>query len=167
MGKGSKPKKQKAKNKAAPQQAISQIAVIDTNTNRPTDQRRGRGTWANPQGAMKSHQPVVDLASDMVGALHVAKQITDSQEQAARLFQRLRRAYLAELPEVEGFRSCIAPHVPGYDDSDGNPAVIAAYRTVEGKLTFRQRTELLHVCDDGKRPYAMDILRVALDLIGG
>ena len=48
-----------------------------------------QGKWAKPQGLDKRSQPMVDLASDMIGALYQSKQINTSQEQAARTFQEL------------------------------------------------------------------------------
>lgn len=134
---------------------------------RPSEWRRRRGVWADPTGSAKSTQPTVDLAADMIGALHCAKRITDAQEQAARTFQQARRAYIAELPDVAGYKSCISTSVPGYDDSDGDAQVIAAYRSIERLLTMRERSEVLRVCEDNDKPSRLETLHNALDKIGG
>jgi hypothetical protein len=134
---------------------------------RPTDQRKARGTWAEPKGIGKHMLPVIDLASDMIGQLFQAKHISSAQEQAARHYQELREAYLAELPEVRGYKSCIAMSAPGHDESDGDPQTIAAYRSMERKLSFAQRRELTRVCDMNEKPRNLDFLRSALDAIGG
>jgi len=68
---------------------------------------------------------------------------------------------------VQGFKSCIAGTVPGYDDGDGDPAIIAEYRSMEARLSRSQRIEVLHVCEDGNRPRQVDLLRAALDVVSG
>ena len=132
---------------------------------RPTAQRRLHGTWADPQGSMKSQQPCVDMASDAVGHLFIAKLISSSQEQAARLFQKLRLAYMAEFPEISGFKSCLDGAISSHDEGDGNKAVMDAYRDIEKKLTRPQRSEVLRVCDAGEMPSALELLRSGLNAI--
>jgi hypothetical protein len=132
---------------------------------RPNAMRKSRGMWAIPKGMGKHEQPAVDMASDMIGVLYVGRQISSQQEQAARLYQELRAAYLAELPDVRGYKSCLAGSVPGYDDGDGNPEVIAAFRSLEKRLTMPQRREMLIVCDMDERPRNIETLRAALDAI--
>lgn len=134
---------------------------------RPTKERKSRGTWAEPQGGVKSQQPIVDLAHDRIGQLHVDRKITTSQEQAARSWQWLRAKYLAEMPEISGYKSCLAGSVPGYDDGDGDAVVIAAYRAMERSLSLPQRRMMLLVCDMNERPPNIEILRAALDVIAG
>lgn len=134
---------------------------------RPTDERMARGNWRLPQGMGKNEQPVIDTSSDIIGQLHDAGRITSGQEQAARHWQALRAAYIAELPDVAGFKSCIAGSVPGFDDGDGDAAVIYEYRRMESRLTRSQRLEVLHVCEDGYRPRDIAVLRSALGAIGG
>ncbi len=136
-------------------------------SNRPTDERRAHGSWAEPQGGQKSRQPVIDLAVDAIGRLLVQNKISSAQEQAARQYQQLRAAYLAEFPDIGGYKSCLAGGTPGYDDGDGNAAVIAEYRRMEGRLNLMQRRELLWVCDMGNRPTNLVLLRKALDILGG
>ena len=132
---------------------------------RPNALRKSRGMWAIPKGMGKHEQPAVDMASDMIGVLYVGRQISSQQEQAARLYQELRAAYLAELPDVRGFKSCLAGSVPGFDDSDGCAETIAAFRGLEKRLTHPMRREMLIVCDMNERPRNIETLRAALDVI--
>jgi len=115
---------------------------------RPTPERMAQGEWAMPQGNMKSQQPIVDMACDTIGRLFASRQINGSQEQAARSFQEAREAFKRELPDISGFKSCIAGSVPGYDDGDGDQSVLDRYRGLERKLTRHQRVELVRACDD-------------------
>ena len=140
---------------------------LSVDPERPTSQRKARGTWAEPKGMGKHDLPVIDLASDMIGQLYTARQITGAQEQAARHFQELRAAYLAELPDVRGYKSCLAGSVPGFDDGEGCAQTIAAYRGIERRLTQPMRREMLLVCDMNERPRNIETLRAALDAIGG
>lgn len=145
---------------------LAATVIQDRQSNRPTPERMSRGKWAEPQGPKKSDQPIVDTQADMIAVLHAQGQISDGQEQAARHFQALRTAYLAELPDVKGYRSCIDPSVPGFDDGDGDPAVIAEYRGLERKLSYPQRRELLAVCESDQMRCNNEILRQALDVVG-
>jgi hypothetical protein len=122
-----------------------------------------RGCWH----VAAKDAPAVDIAADMVGQLRAAQQITQSQEQAARTWQQLRAAYLAELPEISGYRSCIDPSVPGFDDSDGDPVVIERYREVERALGQQGRRIMLWVCEADERPYDLRLLKWALDVVEG
>lgn len=135
---------------------------------RPTPERKRRGEWAEPTGTMKAEQPAVDMAADMVGLLYHRKLINVAQEQAARAFQAARADYLSELPDIAGYKSCIAGSIPGYDDGDGDPAIIARYRALEA-LVGRGRTILLSVCEEGRVPSVAGLhrLRAALDAISG
>ena len=132
---------------------------------RPTPERRRHGVWTEPRGIGKHEIPTVDVAADMVGLLFHRQTISSSQEQAARVFQAARLAYLTELPEVSGYKSCIAGEVPGFDDGDGDPEVIERYRDIERAVGREGRTELLWVCEDGQKPRRIDVLRWALDVI--
>jgi hypothetical protein len=132
---------------------------------RPTAERMARGVWTEPKGMGKNEIPVTDLAADMIGLLLIRRIITDSQEQAARTFQAARLAYLAELPEISGYKSCIAGDVPGYDDGDGCAETIERYRKIERAVGIAGRRELLHVCEEGQKPHKVDVLRWALDAI--
>ena len=88
---------------------------------------------ARPQGPDKRSQPMVDLASDMIGQLYQSKQISTAQEQAARTFQELWAAYRSEIGAAE-YRSCLAGGVGAHDDSDGNPAVCAAWNSLCNRI---------------------------------
>ncbi len=170
MGKGSKPKKVKAKQKAAPQQEQVAVLAQPDGDNRPTQQRQAKGRWAKPQGAMKSAQPFVDLASDAIGQMHQLNLLSKGEEQAARQFQAARAAYLQELPDISGYRSCISGSVPGYDDSDGDPLVIKEYRRLEKLIGLRDRSLVLASCEEGHVPNTWDglvRLKVALGRIAG
>jgi len=138
---------------------------LSVKAERPNALRKSRGMWAIPKGMGKHEQPAVDMASDMIGVLYVGRQISSQQEQAARLYQELRAAYLAELPDVRGYKSCLAGSVPGYDDTDGNAEVIAAFRSLEKRLTQPMRREMLIVCGMDERPRNIETLRAALDAI--
>jgi hypothetical protein len=173
-------KKQKRQQKAQERQKLRQAVTLlqkgelpasgteiglSVESSRPTSERKSRGTWAEPQGMGKHERPVVDLASDEIGRLYQAGRITGSQEQAARLYQELRAAYLAELPDVRGYKSCLAGSVPGYDDSDGDAQIIASWRKMEARMNLAQRREMLIVCDMEQRPRSIEMLRAALDAI--
>lgn len=151
MARGKKTKRRK--NKAAP---IEQTPEAPDRAERPTDHRLARGVWAKPQGAMKSAQPFVDMASDAVGRLHHAGLINNAEEQAARQFQAARQAYLEELPDISGFKSCIAGGIPGYDDGDGDPRVIEEYRRLEKLVGLRDRSLVIAVCEEGHVPSTWD-----------
>lgn len=134
---------------------------------RPTPERMARGVWTEPKGMGKNEIPVTDVTSDMVGLLLHCRQITGGQEQAARTFQAARLAYMAELPEISSFKSCLHNEVPGFDDGDGDAQVIERYRDIERAVGINGRRELLHVCEENQRPRKLDVLRLALDVIGG
>ena len=125
-----------------------------------------KGVWTQPKGMGKNEIPVTDIASDTIGLIHYRGQITSRQEQAARSFQAIRAAYLAELPEISGYKSCIAGDVPGHDDGDGDPVVIARYRKIERELGKQGRVEMLLVCADNEQPRSIELLRWALDVVG-
>ena len=134
---------------------------------RPTPERMARGTWAEAKGVVKSLQSITDLAHDVVGQLHCAKQITDRQEQAARSYQELRARFLEELPEVTGYKSCLAGGSGGYDASDGNAATIRDIRALERSVGMIGSSELHHVCAMDNPPRNLSILRQALDAVAG
>ena len=134
---------------------------------RPTAERTAHGVWTVPQGIGKASRPVTDLASDQVGRLYQAGKISWEQEQAARHFQATRAAYLAELPDVREYKSCLAGAVPGFDDGDGDALVIAAYRRMEKAMSLAQRREVLRVCDQGDAPSNLHYLQSGLDALAG
>ncbi len=132
---------------------------------RPTPERMARGVWAEPVGAIKSQQPVVDIAHDMIGRLHCEKRITGAQEQAARSYQETCAAYLAEMPDIGGYKSCLNGGTGGHDDSDGDPAIFAAMRSLERRVGIIGSAELYRVCIAGDHPRNIKILRNALDAV--
>jgi len=161
----------KAKRQFKAEPIETDIAVMpvprESRTARPTPERLAQGTWATPQGVGKHMQPMVDLASDMIGVLYQTKQINTSQEQAARLFQELRAAYLSELG-TKGYGSCLADNQTGYDGGDGNPEVIAAYRKLEDRIGRINTACLILECDRGPtdRPISMRAIKAALNAVG-
>ena len=157
--KGSKRKAKKAKQQPEP-------LARGKSAERPTPERMARGVWTKPTGMGKNEIPVTDLTSDMVAILHYRRIITTGQEHAARTFQAARLAYIAELPEVSGYKSCISGDVPGFDDGDGDPVIIERYRDIERAVGLAGRRELLHVCEENHKPRNIDLLRWALDVIG-
>ena len=135
---------------------------------RPTAERIMQGKWATPQGLDKRSQPMVDLASDMIGALYQSKQINTSQEQAARTFQELWAAYRSEIGASE-FRSCLAGGVGAHDDGDGNPAVYAAWYSLCNRIgrisvaAIKMNVER----NAGEKPVNLQALKSALDRVAG
>lgn len=133
---------------------------------RPTKERMMQGKWARPQGPDKRSQPMVDLASDMIGQLYQSKQINTAQEQAARTFQELWAAYRSEIGAAE-YRSCLAGGVGAHDDSDGNPAVCAAWNSLCNRIgrvsvaAIKMNVER----QAGERPINLDALKSALDRV--
>ena len=155
MGKGSRAKKPRVKFK--PRELSKDVATGQPPpprgaAERPTDERKARGVWIEPQGAMRAAQPTVDVANDAVGRMYERKLIGKAEEQAARRFQEIRAAYIAEMPDIAQFKSCIAGSVPGYDDGDGNPAILAAYRKIERTMTPAQRSLVIALCEGGHVP---------------
>ena len=135
-------------------------------TARPTPERLAKGTWAEPQGMGKDMQPIVDLASDMIGVLFESRKITGTQEQAARTFQQIYAAYLEELGVI-GFKSCLAGSIKGHDESDGDPEKIAAYRSLEKRIGRLKMACLRIECDKlpNQHPQSLTALRQALDAV--
>lgn len=175
MAKARSKRKQKQQERARKRFTIL-AAAANTNTPeeapviqdpfRPTPERRRHGKWADPQGQGKAFQPVVDLAPDMIGSLYQSGKISTSQEQAARLFQELRAAFVAELG-TSGYGSCLADNTQGYDASDGNPEAIARYRTLEDRIGVLMTQTLTVECDKGPsdKPWDLAVLRNALDCV--
>jgi hypothetical protein len=135
-------------------------------TNKPTTERRARGVWADPKRADAKTAAPVDLASDMIGALYMAKKLTTSQEQAARAWQGLREGYVSELG-VSGYKSCLAGSSAGHDDSDGNPEAVKAYRSIEKRIGRIASACLIRETEklSGDKPYDLNVLRNALNVV--
>jgi len=115
------------------EQVIAIRTVCKRQSMKPTAERRAHGVWVEG----KADQPDVDMASDMAGSLFHRREITEQQLEAARAFQEVRAAYVAELG-VAGYKSCLAGGVGGHDEGDGNPEVFKAYRHITRKLSKPQ-----------------------------
>ena len=102
-------------------------------SNKPTPERQSRGVWVKG----KEYQPDVDRASDMAGVLYHKREINQAQLEAARAFQEVRAAYVAEIGTF-GYKSCLAGGFGGHDESDGNPEVFKAYRHFTRPLAKQQ-----------------------------
>jgi len=144
-------------------QTIALRAVSKRQSMKPTPERKARGVWVDGKDA----QPDVDLAEDLAGTLFHARQISDRQLEAARQFQEIRAAYIAEFA-VPGYKSCLAGGVGGHDEGDGNPEAFRAYRKITKPLNREQLTALergldLSPCDAGR--VTVWKLRDALDAI--
>lgn len=173
MGKGDKTRKrserraQKQSVKTAYGVQRQAVAAPVAEAERPTPERMRRGVWNVPKGQGAKERAVTDMAEDMIGQLLTAQVISKPQEEAARRWQELRLAYMAEFPETSGFKSCISPDVPGYDDGDGNPEVIEAYRSAEKALGREAMREVIRVCEDNQKPSRVWLLRWALEAFRG
>lgn len=149
-------------------QPKEEITLRTAPTTRPTAERLRQGTWAEPSGMGKDMQPIVDLASDMIGQLFQTRQINAAQEQAARTFQEARAAWLAEF-ELAGFKSCLAGGQAGYDASEGNPEAKANYQAIEKRIGMVKTAILEIECEKlaGAKPNSLIALRRALDAMAG
>ena len=111
---------------------------------------------------------MVDLASDMIGELLQAGDITPTQEQAARDFHGLYTANLADLG-LSGYRSCLAGGIAGHDESDGDEKAVAAYNALRKRIGSVKTALLIHETGKmaGERPNDLAALRIALDWVNG
>lgn len=157
------------KRKAANQQATTAptadlrivTAPISATTTQPTAERRARGTWHVTKIGLQ------DIACDLIGRLAVDGLLTGQQVEAARLFQEIHAAYVAELGTV-GYRSCIAGGSGGYDAGDGNPEAIRAYNRMAATVGPKHLWILRQDCAKGPddRSWSIEGLRSALDAMG-
>ena len=136
-------------------------------SNIPTDQRLAVGSWVQSQKIGRITAPMVDTATDMIGELHAAKKLTSQHVEAARVFQELRSSYEAELA-VPGYKSCLAGGSGGYDDGEGNPEVMRAYREMErrvGRIVMACLTvETAKLA--GEKPRDLQVLINSLNVVG-
>lgn len=175
MGKGDRKHKKRRKQARQSLATVTQKAVGEpqapvqplSRAVRPTPQRKRRGRWTSPTGMGKHEIAMTDMASDAIGALFVDGWITKGEEQAARTWQELHAAYLHELPDISGYKSCLDGGIPGFDDGDGDPEVIRAYREMEGRMSFAQRREILWVCWSDNEPNSLEMLKSALGVVAG
>ena len=134
---------------------------------RPTKERAARGVWAVTDGD-RSKAPMIDRAHDMIGVLDTQGKINHSQEQAARVFQEVVAAYIADLG-IGSYRSCLNDGGGGHDGGDGNIEAKRAHDGLKKRLGavrylyLRTETEKP---TDGK-PGSIEYLRRALDGING
>lgn len=153
-----------ATNERAGTKALNLAGVAKRQSNKPTTERQRRGVWVTG----KEDQPDVDLAADMAGSLFHRREITEAHLEAARAFQEVRAAYVAELG-VAGYKSCLAGGVGGHDEGDGNPEVFKAYRHITRRLS-RPQVRVLEVGLDMAPDQAGSLtvwkLRDALEAIG-
>lgn len=131
---------------------------------RPTAERAAKTRWSTPD---EKTSALTDLLPDVVAALHIAGQITDAQEMAARAYQQARADYLAEFPELDGFSSCLNFSVPGFDDGDGNPAILLRFRRMEKLAGPQGQAALFWTCAENREPNNLVALKAALTAIDG
>lgn len=158
-------KKQKRNNTAAPI-----IRAPKVPPPKPIDMvhpcQRDKGAWAKAQAF--PDKPVINLAEDMIGRLGVDGKLTPQQVGAARQWQEVWHRYRAELP-TQGYVSCLVERTGGYDDSDGDIWAIQAYRAMCDRIGRVNVATLKLECDKGRgeAPGNLDVLRNALDCVGG
>lgn len=144
------------------------VATRPVDSTRPTPERRAQGKWVKPQGAGKHMQPMVDLASDMIGRLYEEGKLNAAQEQAARTFQELWHAYRGEIGASE-FRSCLAGGVGAHDEGDGNPAIYVAWYGLCNRIgrvsvaAIKMNVER----QAGEAPLNLPALQAALNRVAG
>jgi len=139
------------------------ITITFTVDNRPTPERMARGIWITPDRNADEHI-TIDRACDMIGRLFATGQIDYAQHVAARQFQEITDAGIAELG-CTGYRSCLAGGIGGHDGGDGNAVAWRAYDAMKRRLGavrfafLRTETEKPH----DARPADLVALRNALD----
>jgi len=129
----------------------------------PTPEQLSGGSYAAPQGQGRKRKPYVNTTPDLIGVLFKRGKITGDEEQAARHFQRIRAAYVAELG-VTGYRSCLDQTRGGHDDSDGDLAAIAAYDSLRQLLGPRHCAFVARETDKPATQRAEDLRRLKLAL---
>ena len=134
----------------------------------PPPETLANGLYAAPQGQGKRHKPFINQAPDLIGLLFLRGKIKPDEEQAARHFQAVREAYKMEL-ELKGYRSCLNTDQGGYDDSDGNPAVVAAYDDLRQLLGPRHCAFVARETEKQahEKPDDLRRLRVLLQKVAG
>ena len=129
---------------------------------RPTAERLAKGIWT----VASRTAPAVDDACDYIGRLYAMKLIEYHHHEAARMFQDIIAAFMADLP-ITGFRSCLAGGTGAYDSGDGNPAAVKAYDSMKRKLGAVRfaylRTQVDKPSDAPIKD--VDVLRNALDAV--
>ena len=127
----------------------------------PTPERLKRGYWPErgSQGLQQDEHP------DMIGRLHQQGALSQSQHDAARLWQDIRAAWVAELG-VTGYRSCIGDF-GGHDETDGNVEAVKRYLGLRDKIGRVAEATLRIECDKpaDAQPISLAVLRNALDRV--
>ena len=143
------------------------VQIVQTIDNRPTAERMRRGIWIVASRDEDAHI-VIDRAVDMIGRLFATGQIDYAQHVAARQFQEIVDAGIAELG-CTGYRSCLAGGIGGHDGDDGNPAAWRAYDAMKRRLGAVRFAFLRMETEKGPTEYPQDIavLRRALDHFNG
>lgn len=134
----------------------------------PTTEQRAKAAYAKPgEGKGNNAGHWRNLHPDMIGRLHHEGKLSQSQYEAARLWQEIRAAWVAELG-TPGYGSCLADNQSGYDAGDGNIAAVRAYTAMRDKIGRVASSVLSIECDKGadRRPSDLVFLRVALNRIG-
>lgn len=128
----------------------------------PTPERLARGSWADRKQGAKQY---IDRAADVIGEMHLDGTISDQQLNAARHYEEVRARFLAGLPDVSGYKSCLGDNVGGYDAGDGDPATEKEMRAIERAIGMIGSWELSRVVADQVRPRRLDVFKSALDAI--
>ena len=134
--------------------------------NRPTSEARSHGSYVQAEDSRTA--PWVNRHVDMIGRLGAVNALTPAQVEAARLWQEIHAAYLAELGVAQG-RSCLDISAGGHDGSDGNPAAMTAYRSLVRRIGTVHSARLCNEVDKGphEKPGDLPALRRALDAVNG
>lgn len=131
---------------------------------RPPKDRARHNTVRIPRGMGKNELPALVVDCDPIAAMYEAKQITYSQEQAARVYEQAYADNLAELGVSTG-RSCLDIGPVGHDEGDGNPEAIARYRRITRAVGMFELRELERVVVDRKTCRRLPLLQSALTKI--
>ena len=116
----SSPKKgRKAANAHAPQKTHE--------NNRPTPQREAMGKFEYKD------KTAFDTHHDMIARLHSEGKLSKAQEDAARAYQEVRAAYIAELG-VSAVKDSLDASQGGFDAGDGNPAAMKAHDRMKERI---------------------------------
>lgn len=143
--------------KRPPAQMLPKVEAI-----RPTIERMAKGAFRMPAGRGKQSMPAVDEEHDAIAKLHRARLISDDQEQAARDWQDLKAAIRAELGLSQG-RSCLDMTPCGYDNDDGDPALMQRWERIEAELGSWKTGALDYTCVLGHPPANLGLLKSSLD----
>lgn len=159
-------RRQQAAQSATQGQATSQATdTTEKPDNAPTPEQRRQGSYVRnkPQGAKA--ELWLNTTPDCIAALHTTGRIDDSQEQAARDYEALWRAWSAELGVSEG-RSCLDMTPVGHDDGEGDAQIAGLMRKADAAMGRAGAQEVYQVVIRGRWPRDVVLLRRALDALG-